>query len=1201
MKNMLAFTMALSLGSAWAGTFTWNGTGTKFSDCFVEGAPPANDPSVVLDFSGATAEWTVENDIENIKVNRIVGATVKGTITGEKPIIFAANAGVSAVYESKVNVDNVDCPVVLETDLTMNHLNGAVVNLNGLVSGTGRLIVRRNPDSTNTTQPATVLRDAANTFSGGVVVSAARCYAYGTASSTAFGTGSLWSTNTFTTKYGDATIRSEFYQYAPAAIGGDIYLEKEDYNGWSQHFVVQRATSDGEVVINGKIHSNKTKISMNGTSCPLRVKGGVECSTTLIFVTQNAPVYIDTPINCPNAIFWNGSQNNPLVFACTGNVLKGFCGWASGLFRLDVDNVFSAPYPNFAPQQTSGNPPIVIDLNGTTQILGGHQDTNGASAHERNPMILKNSAAKPATVTVTQTANNLLSALTFEGNGINLVKDGPAALTLTNAVSDTVLLSVTVADGTLGVSTGSQKTICGEPTVGADGVTRLPHVTGLVLGKSVTLAGGTLDLGGRDWVTGTLTVSGGAQQNGTICAPSLAVSASGGSIGTLASDLVKTGPGDLAVGTIADAVTVPGGYKLPEGTIGYYPFESATTLFADYGGNNPMVSENGTVTYDANGAAGGCGYFNGSSALKLSQFPAHFLATNSYTISWWVKFEYGKFSEKIHTGNTEWGMVGFGDTSGSDSGNNQTWACFTLKNTQNGQTVVPESDLYYRAGFYTYGGARYSYVPFTATSWNVVTNGGWHMMTLTCQLASPTSATRTWYVDGVQCSQSAGDYRYTVPNAANPVFYFGRGMWGSRFCGWMDELLILDHAMTADDVAALYAAKAPESVPEESRGVRVDVQGGTLSSTDSIAALYHFDDASDLGKDTVGHGTDLVTGAGAPTYADGVSPFGTGGSAYFDGSAYLKAPAYPDHFPRVIQPFSFGCFVRYDTSDPANLTREHGWMHLGKSGHYCGISMARLKAGGGIVYWNDFNIYPNYGSITDGNWHHTVTTWDGKRMAFYLDGSMLAESQATAGQLSELNLTPQDFFVGRAVNAYYFRGWIDEAAVFTRALSPAEVLSWKNNGLTLGTPFPPTVDLSIASGAMVDLRGFSETFGSVDNAGTFNVGVLTLTDVWNFIGTLNGNLTLADGVTVEPSDPVPTVNGKVTVLGGGTLALSVVPAALPTTVVLATGVTAVEGAENFRTWTVPGLSAGTYVIRLALKGGVLTATVRACGLTVIVR
>ena len=79
----------------------------------------------MLDFSGATAEWTVENDIENLKVNRIVGATAKGTITGEKPIIFAANAGVSAVYESKVNVDNVCCPVVLETDLTMNHLNGS--------------------------------------------------------------------------------------------------------------------------------------------------------------------------------------------------------------------------------------------------------------------------------------------------------------------------------------------------------------------------------------------------------------------------------------------------------------------------------------------------------------------------------------------------------------------------------------------------------------------------------------------------------------------------------------------------------------------------------------------------------------------------------------------------------------------------------------------------------------------------------------------------------------------------------------------------------------------------------------------------------------------------------------------------------------------------------------------------------------------
>lgn len=1197
MKKVVVVAAVAICGSVFAGTFTWKGSGTSFSDCFNEGIPPANDPSVVLDFSGATAEWSVENDIENLKVNRIVGATVKGTITGEKPIAFAANAGVSAVYESKVNADNVSCPVVLETDLTMNHLNGAVVNLNGLVSGTGRLIVRRNPDSTNATQPATALKHTNNTFSGGVVVSAARCYAY----DGSFGSGPLWSTNTVTTKYGSTTIRSEFYQYAPSTINGDLYLEKEDYNGWASHFFVGKSGTGGAVVFNGKLHSNKSKIQVDGASCPLHLKGGIECANTLVFVANQSEIFIDAPVNCPDAVFWNGSQYHPVAFTCTGNVLKGFCGWASGLFRLDVDNAFSAPYPNFAPQSTSGNPPIVIDLNGTTQVLGGHQDTSGASAHLVSPMYLKNSAAKPATVTITQSQNNLSSALQFQGNGIHLVKDGPAALMLTNAVSDAALLSVTVADGTLGVSDGVEKTIFGTPTIGADGVTRLPHVTGHVLGKSVTLAGGTLDLGGKDWVTETLVVSGGAQQNGTIRDLSPALSATGGWIGTLASDLVKTGSGDLAVGEVADAVTVPSGYRLPEGTIAYYPFENASTLFVDYGGGNPMVSENGTVTYDANGAAGGCGYFNGNAALKLSQFPAHFLATNSYTISWWVRFEYDKFRERIHTGNTEWGMVGFGDTTGSDTGNNQTWACFTLKNTGSTSRVYTDEELPTMAGFYTYGGARYSKVPFNATSWNVVTNGEWHMMTLTCSLASPTSATRTWYVDGVQRSQSTGDYKYTVPNAANPVFYFGCGMWGSRFCGWMDELLILDHAMSAVDVSALYAAKAPESVPEESRGVRVNVQAGTLSSTDSIAALYHFDDASDLGKDTVGHGTDLVTGAGAPTYADGVSPFGTGGSAYFDGSAYLKAPAYPDHFPRVIHPFSFGCFVRYDTSDPANLTREHGWMHLGKNGHYCGISMARLKAGGGIVYWNDFNIYPNYGSITDGNWHHTVTTWDGKRMAFYLDGSMLAESQATAGQLSELNLTPQDFFVGRAVNAYYFRGWIDEAAVFTRALSPAEVLSWKNNGLTLETSFPPSVDLSIASGATVDLRGFSETFGSVDNAGTFNVSALTLTDVWNFIGTLNGDLSLADGVTVEPADPAPVVNGKVTVLGGGTLALPAVPAALPTTVILATGVTAVEGAENFRTWTVPGLSAGTYVIRLALRDGVLTATVRPRGLTVIVR
>lgn len=1194
MKKVVVVAAVAICGTVFAGTFTWKGSGTSFSDCFNEGIPPANDPSVVLDFSGATAEWSVVNDIENLKVNRIVGATAKGTITGEKPIIFAANAGVSAVYESKVNADNVSCPVVLETDLTMNHLNGAVVNLNGLVSGTGRLIVRRNPDSTNATQPATALKHTNNTFSGGVVVSAARCYAY----DGSFGTGPLWSTNTVTTKYGGTTIRSEFYQYAPSTINGDLYLEKEDYNGWASHFFVGKSGTGGAVVFNGKLHSNKSKIQVDGASCPLHLKGGIDCANTLVFVANQSEIFIDAPVNCPDAVFWNGSQYHPVAFTCTGNVLKGFCGWASGLFRLDVDNAFGAPYPNFAPQSTSGNPPIVIDLNGTTQVLGGHQDTSGASAHLVNPMYLKNSAAKPATVTITQSQNNLSSALQFQGNGIHLVKDGSSTLMLTNSVSG--LLSVTVRNGTLGVAKGAAGSVL---TKGDDGVTRRYKTADAYLADAVSLEGGVLDLGGKDWLAGQVEGTDGGIVNGTIRGPN-GLTLESGTLAEVPADLVKTGSGLLRIGGVAETVAVPGGYHLPEGTIGYYPFDSADSLFLDAAASNPLVAEAGTVTYAPDGAAGGCGYFNGSAALKLSQFPAHFLETNSYTISWWVRFEFDKFSERIHTGNTEWGMVGFGDTTGSDSGNNQTWACFTLKNTGATSTVYTDEELPTRAGFYTYGGARYSYVPFNATSWNVVTNGGWHMMTLTCSLASPTSATRTWYLDGVVATTQTGDYKYTVPNATNPVFYFGRCMWGNRFCGWMDELLLVDRAMSADDVAALYEAKAPEFVDGSSRPVKVDVRGGTLgTASNGCLARYRFEDADNLGRDDSGFGVDLGV-SGSPTQAVGVSPFGTGSSAYFDGNSRFQAAAYPDHFPRGVQPFTFGCFVKYDTDDAVQLTREHGWMHFGSSGTYHGISMAKLKDNGaGIIYWNNFNIYPSMGSIADGNWHHTVVTFDGQVLAYYQDGTKVTSATADANLLSQLDLTPGNVYVGSAMNAYRFHGWIDEAAFFNRALSVEEIAGWKANGLgdvTLGI-FPETVELSVASGASVDMPQGRETLASVDLIGSMTVKSLTLTEVFDFSGTLNGDLVLADGVTVEPADPAPAVNGKVTVLGGGTLALPAVPAALPASYVLATGVTGVDGAENFRTWTVPGLSEGTYVIRLSLKDGVLTATVRPRGLTVIVR
>lgn len=78
--------------------------------------------------------------------------------------------------------------------------------------------------------------------------------------------------------------------------------------------------------------------------------------------------------------------------------------------------------------------------------------------------------------------------------------------------------------------------------------------------------------------------------------------------------------------------------------------------------------------------------------------------------------------------------------------------------------------------------------------------------------------------------------------------------------------------------------------------------------------------------------------------------------------------------------------------------------------------------------------------IADGSWHHVVGSWDGNRMEVYVDGEL--ESTATQPAIAVSN---QDLFLGvRDVDNGWFDGKIDDARVYDRSLSKAEVNSLYN-------------------------------------------------------------------------------------------------------------------------------------------------------------
>ncbi len=75
--------------------------------------------------------------------------------------------------------------------------------------------------------------------------------------------------------------------------------------------------------------------------------------------------------------------------------------------------------------------------------------------------------------------------------------------------------------------------------------------------------------------------------------------------------------------------------------------------------------------------------------------------------------------------------------------------------------------------------------------------------------------------------------------------------------------------------------------------------------------------------------------------------------------------------------------------------------------------------------------------IVDTDWHHVVATYNGKYIKLYVDGKLLSKKEAS-GKLKSTN-SPVN--IGSEGSINYFNGTIDEAAVYSKALSKDEILS----------------------------------------------------------------------------------------------------------------------------------------------------------------
>ena len=258
-------------------------------------------------------------------------------------------------------------------------------------------------------------------------------------------------------------------------------------------------------------------------------------------------------------------------------------------------------------------------------------------------------------------------------------------------------------------------------------------------------------------------------------------------------------------------------------------------------------------------------------------------------------------------------------------------------------------------------------------------------------------------------------------------------------------------------------------------------------STAGLLNYWDFEgDADDKAGSLPGNAS---TNADNGTAGDGVSfvadgPAGSYGMFNGDNSTGVVEVPDSDDIVSTGRSLSIAAWFRVDSFDK-------NWQALIAHGESTDYRIAREGGNNNLAY-NGGNGEPRGGgNVNDGRWHHVVAiTEDGVASSLYIDGA-LADSRASDGIVST---ETGRLLIGGNPGSGDSRSWngaIDEVAMWSRVLTPYEIVSLANSGsiAAIAKDAPPPVpqpyfETILADGPIAFYR-FEETEGMVaKNSGT---------------------------------------------------------------------------------------------------------------------
>ena len=1097
-----------------AGTvYTTTASGGKWSEIAWTPSRPVSGTGARIVLAGAGA---FENDLGTFTLNALTFSAT-ASLSGDG-LVFAASDGTNPTLATTGAVTN-DVNVAMRLDAPLTWTGDdryGSLRLNGPLSGTGDLI--HDPTAVNIID---YINGDNSAWSGNldqrlsyIVIS----------NSVNLGTGTYYCTNEtqrLTGRntlriYGSNTITNRFYLGSESK--GEARVDIFGVTTFTEPFGVYNtrvgildvttfeggiynwSSSGGNNAVfqSGAGNAAKGVVHING---PLNIRGVLYCNA-------------QEPSNCKLTVYLHSPTN---VFA-------GFQGIRGGVLSMGCEGCYptNAYFCGQAMTYSKSFLGGVLDVNGYNQILGYH--VGYANAPTNSSFKIRNSAAATMpTVRVMQTTDTFASPLVTEGP-MHFIKDGAELLTITNSFG---------VGGTLEVAAGTLR-------LKAPGEGRLADTV-------IVRAGATLDLGGNTFACGKLILDGGTVYNGT-----LAVDETGLGKGTVAATLVGA---DIAVtGNVAYAASVSAAKTLStNGLVFYMPFDDAATYLTDEGPDKVVLSCQktnkhgtlGTATYVASDVrfGAGCLHLDGKSPLVPVDgvFPGHVpTGAAPYTVALCYKIESGA--------TISLGLLGYGAQS-VGQGNN-----FQFPRLSGYEDFSVVNNYYWNKDMRAFVGHGRSRL-----------DGKWHSIVSTWD-----GAICRFYDDGIEIplvgvSRSATD----APNVTPTFFWVGAALNNVAIKGWLDEIAIFDRAISTDEALAYHlngvkGGTAPTQTLAVAAGATATV-GNTL--TNGLAFYMPFESEetflTDAGPDKVTFTCQTTvkhTTLGTATCDTTEKRFGTG-SLHLDGKSPLVPTGgtllnnkFPAHVPTGEAAYSFACAFKSSVATTMGLLG-YGGRAANKGNNYEWRTTFLNN-----YYWSsDMKVVPP-ATIYDGAWHTLVSTWDGEEWRYWLDGMPVAYDptygRATTGL--KPNVQADLFWVGACLNSAAWNGWIDELAIWDRALTEEEALVYNMRGIGDVATYDSSARIEVAPG------GTLKTAGDFSLAGTLAAA-----------GTVDGDLTLADGVTVEEqSGGTPSVTGRVTIEGTG----SFVPCTYPTgpgaewTVLTALGGFTTSADSHAQTWGIPNLS-----------------------------